>query len=893
MGRDLHVRHGVVAEERLEDHARAARAYAKAVEQSGDDAGLLASLDRLYVRLGDDKSLADVIERRVAVAPDGDGSATEKADLLHRLALLQLDSPSLSLQGSAGAGDARAALGTLRQALDTDPAHAASRASLEGLLSRETLFDEVVEALESVYRQQGDHTALARIYKRKVEHAPLGVERLRARLELARVLEEQAKDSPAALDALLEAVAEDPTDTEVLAEVERLASSTSGFAKSADAFETAIRAKTVDVPPETARELWIRAAEWRRDKVSDSTAAEASFREALALDASNDVVLRAIAELQRASGRERDLVGTLRALAKLEGPQAAADLRREAKALAEGPLGDSALTEDVLREMLGADDSDAWALTELTVVRERAGDHAEVYKLLVRRAEVEAGGSTVRELRHRAAKVARDELKDAPAAIGLFEQILDDQPSDDVAAAALRELYEKEGRSKDLLKLLERLVDQADSTAARATLRVDAARISDSIGSDSEAVDILRAVLEEDPAHEAASLHLSRMFEKTSRDDELAELLAQQIDLATGRGDASAELRFRVRLGEVQETRLGNAEKAIETYRAILERDPNHDGALLALARLHESRGERADAAKVLERVLERASGDEAVVYALRLADVFAAIGDSDPDSVQGQRRALERGLDARRSAGEVRDRLRAVYEKQQAWPELADLVAEDARAAEDVSAKVRLLRAAADIHQTKREDAGAAAKLLAEASELAPQDRDLLLALCDAYSASGRGKDAIEVLQKIVESYGGRRSKDLAVIHHRIAKAHLADGEREKALTELDVAFKIDPGSVAVLRDLGVLALDLADVSTDDKAREQYVDRASKTFLALLLQKLDATSPISKAEVFYYLGDVSHRQGDSKKAIQMLERALDNDKGMEKARTLLTKLKS
>jgi hypothetical protein len=36
----------------------------------------------------------------------------------------------------------------------------------------------------------------------------------------------------------------------------------------------------------------------------------------------------------------------------------------------------------------------------------------------------------------------------------------------------------------------------------------------------------------------------------------------------------------------------------------------------------------------------------------------------------------------------------------------------------------------------------------------------------------------------------------------------------------------------------------------------------------------------------------VSRRQGDKKKAIQMLERALDNDKGMERARTLLGELK-
>src|SRR6185436_12768380 len=134
------------------------------------------------------------------------------------------------------------------------------------------------------------------------------------------------------------------------------------------------------------------------------------------------------------------------------------------------------------------------------------------------------------------------------------------------------------------------------------------------------------------------------------------------------------------------------------------------------------------------------------------------------------------------------------------------------------------------EIHQSKRNEPGAAADLLSKASELQPGDRDLLLALCDAYSASGRGKQAAEVLQKIVDSYGGRRSKELATIHHRLAKAYLAEGEKDKSLEQLDIAFKIDPGSIGVLRDLGILSLELSSVG-DDKAKATNIDRAQKTF--------------------------------------------------------------
>jgi len=167
------------------------------------------------------------------------------------------------------------------------------------------------------------------------------------------------------------------------------------------------------------------------------------------------------------------------------------------------------------------------------------------------------------------------------------------------------------------------------------------------------------------------------------------------------------------------------------------------------------------------------------------------------------------------------------------------------------------------------------------------------LLALCDAYSNSGRGKQAAEVLQKIVDSFGGRRSKDLVPIHHRLAKAYIAAGEKDKALNELDIAFKIDPGSVTILRELGVLSLDLAVASEDQKTKDGHIDRAAKTFRALLLQKLDEGSPITKGEVFYYLADISHRQGDDKKALQMVERSLDSDKNFAPAKELLAKLKA
>jgi hypothetical protein len=63
--------------------------------------------------------------------------------------------------------------------------------------------------------------------------------------------------------------------------------------------------------------------------------------------------------------------------------------------------------------------------------------------------------------------------------------------------------------------------------------------------------------------------------------------------------------------------------------------------------------------------------------------------------------------------------------------------------------------------------------------------------------------------------------------------------------------------------------------------------------FRALLLQKLDANSPISKAEVFMRLGEVHDKLGEKPKAIQMLERAIQTDPALEAAKEQLAALKA
>jgi tetratricopeptide (TPR) repeat protein len=862
VAKDLWSRLGRVAEDFLGDAARAIDAYEHAVEQAGDLPELLEALDRLHGKVGNSQELAEIIERRIAI----EGSDATQAELYHRLGVIQAKDFS----------EPARALGSFKSALERSPDHAAAAEELEKLTSDRDLFEEAAEALESVYRASQKTDRLAALYEKRVGFADSPGERIDMRRSLAKVLEEDCSDQAAALRVLEQGLVDDPTDSALLEEIERLAGATSSFAGAANALRSAIDQKN-DLMPDVARDLLVRVATWQRDRMQDGNAAEASLLRALEFDAQSDEVLVLLEQLQQAPGRERDLVATLRRRAKLQlDDQRREDLYRDARRLS-AEANDAELGESILRELLELDESNGWALTELTDLREAAGDYQEAFKLLVRRADLAADGGSVRDLRHRAATLAREKLGKPKEAIAIFQQLFEDDPQDMASATALRELYAAGKSWQDLGRLLERLIDLAESPSARGDLRMELARLNvDQFQALDAAVELARTILEEEEGRSDAVVFLSELYEKAGRDEELAELLTQQIAAAKARGDTAAELEFDVRLGEIYETRLGDRARAIETYRAVLARDDRHGAALEALARLYQADSNLPEAASILDRLLSLAEGAEAVRLSIALADVHEKIGDKGHAIA-----ALERGLAVDKANADLRTRLAKLYESESQWEKLANHLGEDAELTEGVDAKVKLLKRAADIHEHKRSDPAAAAATLEKASGLKPDDRELLLELCDAYSASGRGKDAAAVLEKIVESYGGKRSKELAEIHRRLAAAHLAENNSQKAMEELDKAFRIEPGNVHVLKQLGLVSLELNDTK-----------KAMQMFRALLLQKLEANAPITKAEVFYYLGVVHNKMGEKAKAIQMVERAIQTDAGLASAKQLLAELK-
>ncbi len=856
----LWIRLGGIYDEKLDEKEKAVRAYQAATEQVGDRLDLLDSLDRLYTALDDTAALVELLERRMALADTDEAQAR----LLCRQGQLLLDKQN----------EPAAALAAFRQALERDLHCEDASVQLTRLLDQDDFFEESFDILDGVYRDRPSGKSLATLHGRRVQRASSAEERLDMRRGLAQVLEDECQDPLAAQKVLQEGLLDDINDEGLRDEIERLLPLTDAWADAAEALLAAIDS-TKDISPEVACELCERAAGWLRDRAHDAEGAEKSLLKALKYAPENDDVLEQLESLQDTVGRESSLLVTLRGRAGVapdEGTQV--EFLWRAQKLADS-LKDMSASEEILREILESDADDAVALAGLTDLRRGAGDAKETYALLERRMDLEEDVESLRELRFERAELARDQLDMLPEATKILEQLREEGPEDTRVATALRQAYAAGKHYEELGDLIAQLMESSDDAAQTVDLKVGLARLRrDQFADGARAMQLLEEVYAQDSKHQEAAELLGEIYEEASAFEKLTSHLLARSSLAREQGDEGEALTFLRRAALLFEESLKDLSQAIEVWKKIREQEDTTE-TLEAILRLQLASSQNLDAAQSLEELCASLEGEAQIARRGELAELYRTIGDTEAVI-----RTLEGSLALDEGNQALRESLRKEYEDSGAWQQVADMIVTDAATASAQSDKVALLREAAVVHISKCSDAAMGATLLGEAAELAPDDRALLLELCDAYSASGRGNDAVVVLQKVVESYGGKRSKELGEIHRRLATAYLSQEEQEKALAELDRAFRIEPGNISVLKQLGEVALSIGDMK-----------KAQQMFRALLLQRLDDKSPITKAQVFCRLGQVHQKLGETPKAKQMYERALQTDASLEDAKTGLASL--
>ena len=839
-----------------------------------------------YLAADDWRLILDITEHRLDATPD----TAEQIAILGSAAKLSEER----------AGDPDAAFVLVRRALVLDPSRESTVAEIFRLAEKTRAWRSLADALRECIEGSDEET-----WSRSL------------RYRMGDLLETHLDEPIAALDAYIRVAAQEPSDLDAARAVIRVAGKTARWDASARVLVEATRARGVverslvegiedaalisagwdaitseltslvegggELPPNLARDLEDTIAMWHRDRRGDPDAAEAAYARALTHDPTNAPLLAELTKLQRRA-RGRPLVDSLLRLSQTTGGDL--DLLGEAAEVAVNSVGDRALARSIFERLmklaaerwLGATQPNMLssgspqapenyvdrANRELVRIHGDDGDHDKVVQLLLDTAELPWKTEKARALRHEAARVAVEKVGEADRGIAIYLELIEEDPHDAEAVAQLVALYQSGGRPHELLALKRRLVEAARRPDERLALRLEIARLEDSLGNVGGAIAVLRENLAESPRDDASVKMLATFLQNENAVAELEGLLASQAQLSEDAGDKAASADLFWRAAQVAETQMNDLPRAVGHLRrlvALEQRAPAFD----ALARLSIATGAHDQAAEFLDRLRELTSGAERASVTLRLADALVAARRA-PEA----RARLESEIVRDPEADRVRDRLADTYRAEQNWPALATLLTEGAHYAPDKALRLARLREAADLHRTRTGEPEKAVPLLEQAADLSPEDNAVKLALADVLGAAGRFEEARTLLRALVDAFGGRRPKERAPVHYHLARLDLAVGDRARALVELDAATRIDPANPEILRALAELARD-----------DGQLERAERSYRALLtvLRRQEDTSAgaaITRSEAMFELSQIAQRQGEADRATEILESAFE-----------------
>ncbi len=866
--RSLALRLAELHETQLADPARAGEYLRQALNLPGDEAPVLASLERVLRAQDAHADLAEILARQAEIAVD----PVAQADFLTALGETRL----------RALDDAEGALGAYRDALERNPAQAAARGALAELLDRDETRESALEILEPMAEARGDYEELLGLYEVRVGLRDDRTERAHWLRKIAEICDANLGDARRALDALGRALEAEPMPGGAVDDLERIA----GAAKLTPLAAQKIEAVLDAAEPDAAKDLSLRAARLYETAPADLASAERLYSRVLEADAENVDALTALENLYRGVGAS----GTAHLAAILEqrgaidlDPQARKRRLAEAAKLHE-QRGDTPAALATWQKLRTSEEGDADALDNLARLHEASGQAAELVDVLAERARFSESPVERAALWARVGALRLGPLGDVDGAADAYREALEGAPDDATSLGALETIEERREDWSALQEVLQRRLGTTEGAAQIPVLLKLAKNAEARLSDTDQASGYLRQVLDVDAANGLAYLELERLLRAGERWYDLVEVLAKHADVEATAGRKPTELALRVAVADVWEQQLSSPESAVEALEKVLEVAPTNAPALLSMARIHEGAERWDEASAALARAAETATGGpELAEIHYRGAQILKA-KDAPADEVEA---LLLRALDAstehlptlealEKSARAVKDDERLV---QILELKLEVVTARDTNAKKDDERK--LLSEIAGL-QKKLKRQSRAVPVLERLVALSPTEIEGRGDLADALIAAGRTGEAVGIARELIEQLTkARRGKEASSWYQRLGAIAVADGDLVVAGEHFNAAYKLDPGHPLTLSSLGRLSFERGDF-----------DSARKFYRSLLLQTFDESSTgVSKAEIYLMLGRMHVSAKEIPKARNMFERGLETDPKNELLKQALAQL--
>ena len=883
-------------ENKMDEGAMAFNVAARACREQPEDEGVRRDLHRLAEQGQRFEDLVDVY-RDVADHHVGTELATE---LRKQIAALQ----------EQRLGERTAAL-----------------AEWERLLEANDSDEQVLGALERLYREQGDFASLVGIY-RKQEALTDDPERKKDLLfQAAATLAEGVEDVPGAIEVyrrILELAADDRRALRLLDQLLVVEERWSDLAEVLQREIALVPDEPVEAGgPDPKLDLLLRLTQLHLDHLGDTATAVSALAAALERSAVEpraiDLLERMLTDestrpqaaemlepIYRRLGDFNKLVAIMEVrLATRQEAEARLAIYRELARIYEEELVQKPFAFMVTCRAFREHPTDEGIRQELERLAEQTGSFeelADVYEEALPKTEgTEAQGHIGRRL----AQLKEAYLEDKDEAVSHWRQVLANDPDDAEALKSLERLYRERGAYSELVGVLRHMAAlEQDVDRKKDLLHEVATLMEERLGHNDGAIEAYREILLEDPSDLAVLKLLDRLLEKTGHWDDLREVLLAQIERAAD----SEIIPLHLRLGNLLRARLGEPEAAVEVYTEILGREPVQAETIDALVAMFDAGEAKVPVARVLVSVLDRIEDWRHLIAAwevlheaatepeqrrdalLRVAGIYEAkleqkelafntLGRAFQEAPEDEQ--LRQGLERLAAETGEHELLAAIYEQR-----LSGL--------EDRGVQLRLHQRLAELFSEQLQDPERAEQHLRATVELEPSSAASLMALENIYRQRQAHESLVEVLRMRLKL--AAEPEERSILLYEIASLHEQHlGDVGGAIQAYREALELQPGDLTALRMLDRLCTqqgrlrELAEVLVAEiQAVDQAGDREEALDLRFRLAQLYEQEFGDAERTAQLLRDILQAEPAHQRTIQYLESVLAEGRAFEGATELL-----
>jgi tetratricopeptide (TPR) repeat protein len=564
-----------LAEGELGDRAEAQRVYNEIslIEPPGGPAS--EKLVELYLAGHDYARLAELRERQLGAIADPGG----RARIMLELAALYRDR----------LGDTDQAAVYLHAVLEIEPENQIA-----------------LSAYAEHFREKGDWAALADLLEFSYERARVAgapQEDLLPRLEeIAAVTEKQLGDPERALAAWQRAEEIAPSYARARESQRRILLKAKSWDRLAALLEREAAAQT---EPGARMDILRRVAQLHREKLGNAKRAIEVYREILRADPHDAVSMRALVEIYEREGDFAGLAAALREQIELTtAKQERVSLLRRVLVIYDERTGDLVQGQWAAAEILKAVPGDRDTLTRLERILDRAGQPADLVRVLELHAKHAANADEKLQLFRRIAEILYTKLQDPTGAATRLEEVVRLDPDDAKALDGLIEIYTTLNRHEDLARILDIEVERviADPAEQAEYLRRLARLVEGPLHDGPRARKSWEQIADLLPTDSEALEALARLYGAEKDWPMLVRILDRQAPLAREPGHA---VELALQRAQIFDEKLHDVDAAAEALeRLIAEIDPRSAEAHRRLRAYYEQDEDWPRVVKIAERQL-------------------------------------------------------------------------------------------------------------------------------------------------------------------------------------------------------------------------------------------------------------------------------------------------